>query len=70
MPILRKIVCDVCGQAYTEREAGHGFPGWGAFHGIKLDGVDNPQLCPVHKAAVADFIDELKHGPRPAIAKR
>jgi len=60
MPMLRTIVCDICGKRETEIAFGNGFIGWGAFQGIKLDGVDNPSLCPEHKAEIANFVDELK----------
>lgn len=58
--ILRTITCEVCGQTYTEEAHGNGFPGWGALQGITLDGVDNPTLCPAHKAVLADCLDQLK----------
>lgn len=60
MPMVRTIVCDVCGLEEAETVYGNGFNGWGAFQGIALDGVDNPSLCPQHKAEVANFIDQLK----------
>jgi hypothetical protein len=58
--ILRVVNCDVCGKIFTEEKHGEGFPGWGQFMGISLDGIDNPYLCPEHLAKVATFIDEMK----------
>lgn len=58
--ILRTIRCDICGQQYTEKSDGSGFPGWGALQGIKLDDTPNPSLCPEHLAAMADHLDSIK----------
>lgn len=63
MPIHgRKATCDIkgCEEVTQETEFGLGFPEWGQFMGIRLDGTDNPMLCPLHKAATADFIDMLE----------
>lgn len=60
--IRRTIVCDVCGATYTEQSDGAGFKGWGALHGIAIDGCANPSLCPAHLNAVAHFVDRLKNG--------
>ncbi len=57
--ILRTIKCDVCGTEFTEPKDNDGFAGWGAIMGIALNGVANPNLCPEHLAAVADFVDSL-----------
>jgi hypothetical protein len=56
--ILRTITCDVCGNSATETTPGEGWPGWGALQGIKLNGVDNPNLCPKHLAAAANALDK------------
>lgn len=69
MPLLQTIRCDVCGKQETGTEAGQGFKGWGALHGIVLDGVPNPTLCPDHLHAAADFIDAMKYAQRPVIEK-
>lgn len=57
----RMITCDVegCHMAHTEVEWGDGHLGWGQLHGISLNGVDNPHLCPVHLGQVANFVDSL-----------
>lgn len=57
--IKRTIVCSICNASYTEKEANEGFPKWGAIHGISLNGIDNPHVCPQHLAAVAEFVDKL-----------
>jgi len=44
----------------VEQGHGKGAEGWGQLVGIKLDGVDNPTLCPNHLTQAADFLDELK----------
>ena len=59
MAILTKATCDICGKTQTEEAHGSGFPGWGALHGIVLNGVANPWLCPKHLHQVAKFVDQL-----------
>ncbi len=60
--IIRKIECDICHVTAEEITANAGWPGWGALHGIELDGVQNPTLCPSCLAKVASYIDtEMKH---------
>ena len=64
MPILKTIICDVCGLSQIEPETGDGFPRWGQVNGIKLDGVDNPMVCPDHLIQVAELLNDLKHGEK------
>lgn len=54
------ISCDIpgCNESGVDTD-GQGFHGWGALHGISLNGTPNPCLCPLHLAAVAEFIDSL-----------
>lgn len=61
MTILRQIVCDVCENTNMEYTANEGWPGWGSLQGIKLDGIENPSLCPTCLECIASFIDRLKH---------
>lgn len=60
--LLRNVSCDIagCASACLETAPGEGWTGWGQFYGIKLNGVDNPYLCPDHVARLADFVDSLK----------
>lgn len=58
--IRRMIECDICEESSTERSEGEGWPGWGQFMGINLDGVNNPNFCPNCLAVVAEFIDRLQ----------
>lgn len=60
MSQLRTIKCDVCGRTYAEAEPGAGFPGWGMLHGVAFDDAPNPELCPAHLAAAADFLYKLR----------
>lgn len=60
--ILRTIRCAVCGKTHTEAAPNVGFPGWGAVHGVELNGEANPTLCPEHLASVMNYIEELKNG--------
>lgn len=60
MSVLRTIKCDICGATETEAAPGAGWPDWGDIHGIALDGVGNPSLCPRHLAMVADMLDAEK----------
>jgi len=60
MPILKIFICDICKEKFVEQGHGKGAEGWGQLVGIKLDGVDNPTLCPNHLTQAADFLDELK----------
>lgn len=62
MTILRTIKCDVCGTSQTEENAGDGWQGWGALHGISLDGVENPSLCNECLNRTASYVDSLKNG--------
>lgn len=63
MAITRTITCDICCKTATETVPNEGWPGWGGLHGIALNGVTNPTLCPTDLARVAEFIDkELRHG--------
>ena len=59
--ILRQIKCDVaaCSVVLTEHEPNAGFPGWGALHGVMMNGSVNPNLCPACLAKVAEFMDKL-----------
>jgi len=58
--ILRKVVCDIpnCDREHEEVTFGAGFSNWGSIHGVKLNGKENPYLCPEHLAQVMQFIDE------------
>jgi len=60
MGIKRTIECDVCGAIAEEAAPNAGWHGWGALHGITLDGTDNPVLCPPCLGKVATFIDKEK----------
>lgn len=62
MPILQTFICDVCEEQYTETEPGAGACAWGSFHGIVLDGTNNPVLCPTHKAELANKLDRMVGG--------
>jgi hypothetical protein len=46
MSIKRTIQCDICGCEQHEPMAGDGFTGWAGLHGVVLDGVADPQICP------------------------
>lgn len=59
MSIKKTIVCDVCGTEEAEQVTDGGFIGWGALHGIELNGVPNPNLCPTCLLATAAFVDKL-----------
>ncbi len=58
----RTITCDIpgCGASCTEDSYGNGWPGWMGLKGVKLNAVENPDLCPEHKKLVVDFVDSLK----------
>ena len=58
--ILRTIKCDICNEQLLETNNGDGFPGWGALHGISLDNVDNPSLCPQCLREIAQHMDAYK----------
>lgn len=60
--MLRTLICDVCGCEQKEQASNQGWAGWGALHGVALDGVANPSLCPACLTKVAKFIDGVKHG--------
>lgn len=62
MSMVRKFICDVCGEVFTEEKFGAGAPGWGQLMGIILDGNDNPTLCSNHLATIADQLDKMKGG--------
>lgn len=62
MPKLQVFECDICEKSEIENSYGDGVPGWGQLFGIKLDGMENPILCPDHLKDMADFMDGLKHG--------
>lgn len=67
MAQVRTICCDVCGLTAVEKTYGAGFPGWGGLIGVAVttdDGREavNPDLCPEHKARVAEFVGELMEG--------
>lgn len=57
--IIRTIKCSVCGCMEMEKKAGEGWVGWGALHGIELNGQPNPSLCPRHLTLAADFVDRM-----------
>jgi len=61
MGIERTIKCQ-CGAEDKEKEHGAGFIGWGALHGIALNGESNPSLCPSCLKKVAEFLDKLMGG--------
>lgn len=58
---LRLITCDIvgCNARHEEKTPGEGFPMWGQIHGIVLNGVPNPQLCPTHLSKLAEIADQL-----------
>lgn len=60
MATLRTITCDIegCDEQFTEPSPGAGWQGWGALHGIVLNGIENPTFCPSCLEKVAVFIDE------------
>lgn len=62
MGMLRKAECDIkdCKETCTEKAYGDGWPGWGTFQGITLNGADNPMLCPKHVELTANFVDALR----------
>ena len=60
MPQVRKFICDVCEDSYQEESYGDGAPSWGQLMGIKLDGIQNPTLCPAHLAILAESLDKMK----------
>ena len=62
MAILKTIFCDICAAQATEPAPNSGWKGWGALHGIVLDGADNPSLCPDCLTATGNFIDARKNG--------
>ena len=57
MGVERTNRCDVCGIIEEEEHFGDGWAGWGALHGIVLNGVENPSICPRCLTKVAEFID-------------
>lgn len=61
MPIIRTFKCDVCGKEQIEPVPGYGVVGWGSLNGINFNGVDNPILCPDHKAQLADLMDKVRN---------
>lgn len=62
--ILRTIKCDVCGETQQEASPNSGWAGWGALHGVVLNGIPNPSLCPPCLEKTAAFVDSLRsnHG--------
>lgn len=58
---LRLITCDIvgCQARHEEKSPGEGFMGWGQISGIVLNGIPNPQLCPIHLAKLAEIADSL-----------
>lgn len=62
MAELRIIKCDIkgCKAQQTETQPGEGWAGWGALHGIALNGIPNPHLCPAHLFQLAEFVDKLE----------
>lgn len=58
MAITRTIECDKCHKTQTEPVPNVGWQGWGAIHGVELNGVANPNLCPECLAPVMEFIDK------------
>lgn len=59
MAKLQVFICDVCGKEHREECYGNGAPGWGAFQGIVLNGVDSPVLCIEHKTKLAEHLDTM-----------
>lgn len=55
--ITRIIQCDICGRQEAEQVQETGWRGWGAIHGVALNGAPNPSLCPVCLSKVMNFID-------------
>lgn len=62
MTVRRLISCDIpgCDEQHLEIKAGDGWPSWGIFQGIKLNGVENPCLCPKHVSQFASLVDGIK----------
>lgn len=61
MAIERTAVCDCCGASAKEPVVNGGWPGWGGVHGVILNGVANPSLCPSCLGSVMQFIEERKN---------
>jgi hypothetical protein len=55
----RTVICDICGASCTEESYGAGWPGWMGLKGVKLNGTENPDLCPEHRGQVMGFVDSL-----------
>ena len=62
MSMYRTVKCDICGEEYTEKEYGAGFPEWMLINGIVLDGISEIWICPTHRDMIADYVDNLKNG--------
>jgi len=45
---LRSVMCDTkdCGNQYTEKSYGDGFPDWGYIKGASNENGEEPWLCP------------------------
>lgn len=59
MAIIRTIKCDICQAEQTEPAAGAGWVGWGDLHGIVLNGIANPSLCPTCLGVAAMALDAI-----------
>ena len=65
MSIQRSFTCDIKGCSHVQIEVVHGQGprDFGQFVGITLNGINDPMLCPAHRAAVANFVDKLEGYP-------
>jgi hypothetical protein len=57
--IIRTIVCDCCGLRQSEVVPGRGWSGWFGITGVELNGIGNPNFCPVCKPAIMDLVDRV-----------
>lgn len=58
MAISRTIMCDRCGSHAMEPAPNAGWSGWASIQGVRLNGVDNPNICPRCVEVVMRVIDE------------
>ena len=56
--IIREIKC-LCGRTETEPEENAGWAGWGQLHGVNINGMDNPTLCPSCLADIAKVAEVM-----------
>ena len=58
--IIRTIICFHCGIKQEETNPNAGWPGWGAIHGVQIDGTINPDFCPECLSVIMNFVDNCK----------